>query len=107
MLFNYYDLRTSFTRASFTESEAKEIAELLGISFEKEKFTLEDFTLGINVELEHGTKNLETNVTHDDSIITGKIALAHLREIPDYYIRLKKLEEEAAQYWDSQKNKIP
>ncbi|MCI6278138.1 MAG: hypothetical protein MR639_15675 [Clostridium sp.] len=62
MLFNYCDLRTSFTRTSFTQSEANEIADILGISFEKESFTLEDFTLGINVELEHGTKNLETNV---------------------------------------------
>lgn len=59
------------------------------------------------MELEHGTKNLETNVTNDDSIVTGKIALDHLREIPDYYVRLKKLEEEATQYWDSQKNKNP
>jgi hypothetical protein len=53
----------------------------------------------MDVELEHGTANPETNITDDDPIKTGKIALAHLSEFPDYYIRLDKLEKEASEYW--------
>jgi hypothetical protein len=73
---------------------------MLGIDFNKEKFDLEQFRAGLDVELEHGTQNYLTNVTNDDPILTGKIALAHLNEIPDYYIRLKKLEEEGKAYWN-------
>ena len=54
--------------------------------------------MGLNVELEHGTKFPNTNVTNDDPILTGKIALAHLMEFPDYYTRLKKLESESSAY---------
>ncbi|GAI79999.1 unnamed protein product, partial [marine sediment metagenome] len=53
-----------------------------------------------NVELEHGSENLRTNVTNDDSLVTGKIALAHLNEFPDYYDRLEKMEEEADKFWE-------
>jgi hypothetical protein len=53
----------------------------------------------MDVELEHGLRDLKTNVTRDDPVITGKIALAHLNEFPDYYDRLEKLEEEAEKYW--------
>lgn len=87
-------------RKFFTKVEASKIAKKLGIYFSKEKFTLDDFTKGINVELEHGTKSLLTNVTNDEPIMTGKIALAHLNEIPDYYVRLSKLESEAKAYWN-------
>ncbi|MDU5106460.1 MULTISPECIES: DUF5661 family protein [unclassified Clostridium] len=87
-------------RKTFTKDEASRIAKRLGIDFSKEKFTLDDFTIGVNVELEHGTKSLFTNVTNDNPIITGKIALAHLNEIPDYYVRLSKLELEAKAYWN-------
>lgn len=66
-------------------------------------FTLDDFTNGLNVELEHGTISPSTNVTNDNPIITGKITLAHLNEFPDYYVRLSKLEDEAKAYW----SKIP
>ena len=69
-------------------------ASKLNIDFDKEKFNIEQFRMGLDVELEHGTKNMETNVTNDDPIMTAKIALAHLREFPDYYNRLK-MEEEA------------
>ena len=65
----------------------------------KEKFDLNEFTMGINVELEHGTKFSKANVTNNDPILTGKIALAHLYEFPDYYVRLQKLEDEAKAYW--------
>lgn len=86
-------------KSGFTLEEASEIAKSLGIDFNKEKFDLEQFRMGLNTELEHGRKNLATNVTGDDPILTGKIALAHLTEFPDYYTRLSKLEEEAKAYW--------
>jgi hypothetical protein len=53
----------------------------------------------LEVELEHGYRDPLTNVTNDDPVITGKIALAHLYEFPDYYTRLSKLEREATEYW--------
>ncbi|MBW8331533.1 MAG: hypothetical protein K0M40_05925 [Prolixibacteraceae bacterium] len=81
--------------------DAKEIGEDIGIDWNEVK--LEEFTKGINVEFEHGTKFPETNVTNDDKILTGKIAWAHLKEFPDYYSRLSKLETEAKEYWDKQK----
>ena len=56
--------------------------------------------MGLDVELEHGTIDPKTNVTNDDEIITGKIALAHLNEFSDYYTRLEKMEEEAEGYWE-------
>ncbi|AOR23592.2 hypothetical protein BGI42_07540 [Clostridium taeniosporum] len=80
--------------------EAKQIAEELNIDFSKEKFNLDEFLMGLNVELEHGTRFPNANVTNNDPILTGKIALAHLLEFPDYYTRLKKLEEEAKNYWN-------
>lgn len=84
---------------TFSEEEAKVIAKELCIDFSKEKFDLEEFYMGINVELEHGLRDKRTNVTDNDPILTGKIALAHLYEFPDYYKRLKVLEEEAKKYW--------
>lgn len=58
-------------------------AERLGVKFDQ--FSPEEFLTGINIELEHGTVNEKTNVTNDDLIITAKIALAHLKEFPNYY----------------------
>lgn len=86
-------------KKSFTILEAKEIANKLAIDFNNEKYDLEQFRRGLDVELEHGKVNPITNVTDDDPLLTGKIALAHLNEFPDYYIRLSKLEEEAKKYW--------
>lgn len=77
----------------FTIEEAKEIGKKLGIDWSK--FEAEQFRYGMDVELEHGTVDSHTNVTNDDPLITGKIALAHLNEYPDYYERLKKMEKEA------------
>jgi hypothetical protein len=68
-----------------TFTEAMEVAEKLGINFNKVKFTPEEYLEGINIEFEHGLVDPNTNVTNDDSLITGKIALAHLNEIPYYY----------------------
>lgn len=94
-------LRGQKNRISFTSQEASEIAKKIGIDFSKEKFDLNEFTMGVNVELEHGTKFTNANVTNNDPILTGKIAYAHLLEFPDYYTRLKKLETEADIYWKS------
>ncbi len=77
----------------FTASEAKKIGETLGIDWKR--FDVEQFRMGMDVELEHGTRDPHTNVTNDDPIMTGKIALAHLKEIDDYYMRLDKMEREA------------
>jgi hypothetical protein len=76
----------------FSAEEAKNTGESLGINWSK--FNVEQFRMGMDVELEHGSRDPHTNVTGDDSVMTGKIALAHLNEIPDYYTRLKKMEEE-------------
>lgn len=69
----------------FTLSEAIDIAKRLGVVFDEVGFTPEEFLEGINIELEHGTVDPDTNVTNDDPLITGKIALAHLNEVPTYY----------------------
>ncbi len=95
-----FNLRSDNIKMSFTIDEAREIARKLKVDFSKEKFDLNQFTMGLNVELEHGTKFPNTNVTNNDPILTGKIALAHLMEFPDYYTRLKKLENEAKSYWN-------
>jgi hypothetical protein len=80
----------------FTTKEAKEIGETLGIDWSE--FDVEQFRMGLDVELEHGTVDPATNVTDDDPIVTGKIALAHLNEFPDYYTRLAEMEEEAERF---------
>ncbi len=79
----------------FTEVEARKIGDTLRIDWSK--VDLHEFAMGVNVELEHGIRDPETNVTNNDPILTGKIALAHLNEYPDYYTRLAKLEKEAEQ----------
>lgn len=79
----------------FTTEEALRVAEKLGIDWAESPFDLEQFRSGLDVELEHGTHDPETNVTDDDPVMTGKIALAHLRELPDYYTRLERMEAEA------------
>lgn len=77
----------------FTSEEAKDIGEKLGIDWSK--FDVEQYRMGLDVELEHGLVDPYTSVTDDDPILTGKIALAHLNEFPDYYTRLEKMEKEA------------
>jgi len=78
---------------TFTLDEAREVGNKIGIDFTK--YDLEQFRMGLSVELEHGANDPETNVTNGDVYITGKIAWAHLKEIADYYTRLKKMESEA------------
>jgi hypothetical protein len=79
----------------FTQEEAREIGERIGIDWGADDVNLDQFRMGLAVELEHGRRDPATDVTHDDEVITGKIALAHLREIPDYYTRLFAMERDA------------
>jgi len=81
----------------FSAEVAKGIGGELGIDWSK--FDIEQFRKGMDVELEHGKVDPHTNVTDDDPLITGKIALAHLNEFPDYYDRLDEMEEEAEEFW--------
>ncbi len=91
------------TKRSFTSDEAQAVATELGIDFRALGCDLEQFRMGLGVELEHGPRDPETNVSGDDPIVTGKIALAHLKEFPDYYTRLAVLEREAADHLRTQK----
>ncbi|MHB9154593.1 MAG: DUF5661 family protein [Endomicrobiales bacterium] len=77
----------------FTPEEARRIGDSLKVDWEQ--VDLEEFCAGLHVELEHGVHDPQTNVTNDDLVTTGKIALAHLKEFADYYTRLEKMEEEA------------
>ena len=80
---------------SFTAEDARDIGEQIGIDWASSPFDVEQFRMGMNVELEHGLHDLMTNVTDSDPLVTGKIALAHLKEFSDYYTRLDRMEEEA------------
>lgn len=77
----------------FGTDDARKIGEQIGVDLTK--FDLEEFRKGLAIELEHGSHDPETNVTNSDPLLTGKIAWAHLKEIPDYYTRLEKMESEA------------
>ncbi len=81
--------------------EARNVGSVLKIDWSK--VDLEQFRRGLEVELEHGARDPETNVTDGDLTLTGKIAWAHLKEFPDYYTRLDKLEAEADAYWASRR----
>jgi organic hydroperoxide reductase OsmC/OhrA len=80
-------------KTKYTIDEAKVIGIRLGIDFTIT--SLQEFRRGLEVEMEHGRKFRETNITKDNEYMTGKIAWAHLHEIPDYYSRLDKMEKEA------------
>ena len=82
-------------RKQFTLEEARRIGEQIGIDWSSAPFDVEQYRMGMDVELEHGLHDPVTNVTGDDPLVTGKIALAHLNEFPDYYTRLERMEEEA------------
>lgn len=83
----------------FSQDEARQIGERVGIDWASSPFDIEQFRMGLGVELEHGRRDLMTNVSDDDEITTGKIAWAHLNEFPDYYSRLAQMEAEAERYW--------
>ena len=81
--------------ASFTSDEAKQIGSEIGVDWSTAAFDVEQFRMGLDVELEHGLHDPVTDVTNNDPVVTGKIALAHLHEFPDYYTRLARMEKEA------------
>jgi hypothetical protein len=85
--------RGAVMKKTFTTAEARYIGQQIGVDFTV--VDLEQFRLGLAVELEHGSEHAETNVTNDDVATTGKIAWAHLKEIPDYYTRLAQMERDA------------
>jgi hypothetical protein len=88
-------------KREFTREEAQKVGEKLSIKWDK--FDVDQFRRGMNVELEHGLQDSHTNVSNDNPLTTGKIALAHLNEFPDYYDRLEKMEEEAHRFWSKSK----
>ena len=77
--------------------EARRVGDAIGVDWER--FDLDQFRRGMDVEYEHGTHDPQTDVTHDDPILTGKIAFAHMKEFPDYYDRLEQMEREAERDW--------
>ncbi|MCW2963148.1 MAG: hypothetical protein JWO17_400 [Actinomycetia bacterium] len=82
-------------RQGFSADEARQIGEQIGIDWANAPFDVDQLRRGMDVELEHGLHDLLTNVTDDDPLVTGRIALAHLNEFPDYYTRLEQMEEQA------------
>ena len=80
---------------TFSLPQVLEVTQQIGVDWTQVTFTPEDVLMGMQVELEHGTRDQMTNVTNDDPVLTAKIALAHLNEFPDYYQRLKQMEAEA------------
>ena len=83
--------------------EATRVGERIGIDWAPARFDVEAFRAGMEVELEHGARDPATDVTGDNPIVTGKIALAHLSEFPDYYTRLKRMEDEADREWQQRR----
>jgi hypothetical protein len=86
-------------QAHFTAEDARATGKRIGVDWTTSRFDVEQFRMGMDMELEHGTQDLETNVTDDDVTVTAKIARAHLNEFPDYYSRLSVMEAEAEAYW--------
>jgi Protein of unknown function (DUF5661) len=80
-----------------TAEEARRVGDEIGVDWDR--FELEQFRAGMDVEYEHGSHDPQTDVTGDDPITTGKIAFAHLKEFPDYYTRLEQMEQEAERDW--------
>jgi hypothetical protein len=80
---------------SFSIEDARRVGSEIGIDWENSPFDVEAFHKGMEVELEHGSHDPQTDVTHDDPLVTGKIAWAHLKEFADYYTRLEQMEAEA------------
>lgn len=84
-----------------TTEEARRVGDAIGIDWNR--FDLEQFRAGMDVEYEHGGHDPQTDVTGDDPIVTGKIALAHMKEFPDYYERLERMEREADAFWSDKR----
>ena len=88
----------------FTAEDARAAGERIGIDWSTSRFDVDQFRMGMDVELEHGTQDVATNVTDDNVEITAKIARAHLNEYPDYYTRLAVMEADAEAFWADQGN---
>ncbi len=95
------------TQPGFSADQAREIGERIGIAWTQSRFDVEQFRMGLEVELEHGRRDAATNVSDDDELTTGKIARAHLNEFPDYYTRLAQMEADAERYWAGRGNDAP
>jgi Protein of unknown function (DUF5661) len=95
------------SESAFTSDQAMQIGESLGIDWATTPFDVEQFRAGLHVELEHGRHDPATDVTGDDPLTTGKIALAHLKEFADYYTRLDRMEEEAKRDWAARSGSAP
>jgi Protein of unknown function (DUF5661) len=80
-----------------TLEQARTVGDQIGVDWDR--FDLEQFRAGMDVEYEHGSRDPQTDVTGDDPVTTGKIALAHMKEFPDYYVRLLRMEQEAEKDW--------
>jgi len=80
-------------KEEMTPEQAKELGQSIGIDWDAVEFTVEEFLVGFQHELEHGSKNPETDVTHDDPEMTAKIAWAHLKEDAQYYMKLDQVEK--------------
>ena len=87
----------------FSPDDARDLGKTIGVDWAR--IPLEEFRRGLRVELEHGAHDAQTNVTNDDAVTTARIALAHLKEFPDYYTRLAKMEAEAETYWAAQRSR--
>jgi len=87
----------------FNSDEARVIGDTIGIDWNK--VDIEEFRMGLSVELEHGSHDPQTNVIDDNEEMAGKIAWAHLKEIRDYYTRLLQMEQEGEAYWKEQDQK--
>jgi hypothetical protein len=92
------------TERSTAIEEARRVGDLLGMDWRI--YDLEQFRRGMDVELEHGSRDPQTDVTNDDPVLTGKIALAHMKEFPDYYERLSRMEAEAREWWSAQEQTL-
>ena len=88
-------------RSAFTLDQARDVGERIGVDWTTSRFDVEQLRVGMDVELELGTHNPETNVTDDDVAVTANIARAHLNEFPEYYSRLAEIETEAEAYWSN------
>ena len=94
-----FSVKSMSSHAPFTLEQARAAGVRIGIDWDASLFSLEQFRMGLDVELEHGTRDPATNVTDDDVLMTAKIARAHLNEFPDYYTRLAKMEAQAEADW--------
>jgi hypothetical protein len=95
-------LSTMTEKRRTTIEEARRVGDIIGVDWNR--FDLEQFRAGMDVEFEHGSHDPQTDVTHDDPILTGKIALAHMKEYPDYYSRLGRMEAEAERDWSTKRS---